>query len=32
VRTHSPGDEVALTVLRDGDEQVLDVTLGELPS
>jgi putative serine protease PepD len=32
VRTHSPGDEVALTVLRDGDERVLDATLGELPS
>ncbi|MPZ62289.1 MAG: PDZ domain-containing protein [Propionibacteriales bacterium] len=28
VRTFRPGDEVSLTVLRDGDEQQIDLTLG----
>ncbi len=31
LREHDPGEEVTLTVLREGDERTLDVTLGELP-
>jgi serine protease Do len=31
LRDYQPGDTVELTVVRDGDEQTLDVTLGERP-
>jgi putative serine protease PepD len=31
IRAQSPGDTVTVTYLRDGDEQAVDVTLGELP-
>ena len=31
VTTHVPGDEVELTVLRDGDEVTVTVTLDESP-
>jgi putative serine protease PepD len=31
VRSHAPGDEVEVTYVRDGDEQTVAVTLGELP-
>lgn len=31
VRVHHPGDEVELTVVRDGEETIVLVTLGELP-
>jgi serine protease Do len=31
LRDYQPGDTVDLTVVRDGDEQTLDVTLGERP-
>jgi S1-C subfamily serine protease len=29
LRDHKPGEKVALTVVRDGDREQLDVTLGE---
>lgn len=32
VRAHQPGDEITVTVNRDGKEQTFDVTLGERPS
>jgi putative serine protease PepD len=32
IRAHSPGDTVPLTYERDGDENTVEVTLGELPS
>ena len=28
---HQPGDTITLTVVRDGDEMSVDVTLGERP-
>jgi serine protease DegQ len=31
LRDHKPGEQVALTVKRGGDEQTIEVTLGELP-
>jgi serine protease Do len=31
LRDRQPGDTVGLTVVRDGEERTLDVTLGELP-
>ncbi len=31
ISSHRPGDEVRLTVLRDGDREQLDVTLGKRP-
>jgi serine protease Do len=31
LRDYQPGDTVGLTVVRDGDEQTLEVTLGERP-
>ena len=31
VRSQSPGDSVPVTFTRGGDEQTVDVTLGELP-
>ena len=31
VRKHSPGDEIDVVVVRDGDRQTLQVTLGERP-
>jgi putative serine protease PepD len=31
VRSHAPGDEIEVTYVRDGDEQTVQVTLGELP-
>jgi S1-C subfamily serine protease len=31
LRARSPGDEVTVTVVRDGEEQDVEVTLGELP-
>jgi putative serine protease PepD len=31
IRAQSPGDEVTVTFTRDGDEQTVEVTLGELP-
>jgi putative serine protease PepD len=31
IRSHAPGDEVEITYVRDGDEQTVEVTLGELP-
>jgi len=31
LRDYQPGDTVELTVVRDGSEQQLDVTLGERP-
>jgi S1-C subfamily serine protease len=31
LRDYQPGDTVELTVVRDGEEQTLDVTLGERP-
>jgi S1-C subfamily serine protease len=30
--THKPGDKMALTVIRDGKEQQINLTLGELPA
>jgi serine protease Do len=30
--THKPGDKATLTVIRDGKEQQIDVTLGEIPT
>jgi putative serine protease PepD len=30
VRSSHPGDEVTLTIVRDGQERQLDVTLGQL--
>jgi putative serine protease PepD len=32
IRAHSPGDTVPVTYERDGDENTVEVTLGELPS
>jgi putative serine protease PepD len=32
IRRHAPGDEVSLTVIRDGDETEVTVTLGTLPT
>jgi putative serine protease PepD len=32
IRSHEPGDSVPLTYERDGDENTVEVTLGELPS
>lgn len=32
VATSNPGDEITLGIIRDGEEQELEVTLGELPS
>lgn len=32
IARHSPGDEVTLTIVRGGEEQQLEVTLGERPS
>lgn len=32
VRGHKPGDELKVTVVRDGDRQTLDVRLGERPA
>ncbi len=31
IATYDPGDEVTLTIIRDGDEQDIDVTLGTRP-
>jgi S1-C subfamily serine protease len=31
LRDYEPGDTVGLTVVRDGEERTLDVTLGERP-
>ena len=31
IRAYSPGDEVTLTVMRDGEEETIDVTLGAAP-
>ena len=31
VNTRSPGDEITFTVLRDGDERQITVTLGDRP-
>ena len=31
IRSHSPGDTVEVTYVRDGDERTVEVTLGELP-
>jgi S1-C subfamily serine protease len=31
LRDYQPGDRVTLTVIRDGDEKNLEVTLGEKP-
>jgi putative serine protease PepD len=31
IRSHSPGDKVTITFTRGGEEQTVDVTLGELP-
>ncbi len=31
LREHSPGDQVSITIMRDGNERQLDITLGDLP-
>jgi S1-C subfamily serine protease len=31
LRTHDPGDRVELTLIRNGEEQTVEVVLGEAP-